>query len=115
MIKRHVTEVPEQEVPPPAVGVKVRWLVDETLGAPTFAMRQFEIAPGGETPRHDHAWEHEVFILSGAGVVVTEEGEEPFAPGDVVFMPGGERHQFRNTGAERVTMLCLVPLGTKGK
>ena len=32
-------------------------------------MRQFELAPGGHTPRHTHAHEHEVFVLEGAGVV----------------------------------------------
>jgi quercetin dioxygenase-like cupin family protein len=109
--KQHVSEVPASEVPEPAVGVTIRWLIDAETGAPNFAMRHFEIAPGGHTPRHAHGWEHEVFILGGTGVVVGDGGEEPFRPGDVIFMPGDEEHQFRNTGSEPVAMLCLVPEG----
>jgi len=110
MRKQHVTEIPAADVPAPASGVRIRWLIDGKTGAPNFAMRHFEIAPGGQTPLHDHAWEHEVFILGGTGVIVCDTGEVPFAPGDAVFMPVGETHCFKNTGAEPVTMLCLVPI-----
>ena len=115
MNKCHFREVPAADVPPPALGVKIRWLIDDTTGAPNFAMRHFEIAPGGHTPLHEHAWEHEVFILTGSGVVTSAEGDLEFGPGDVIFMPGGEKHNFTNTGAEAVTMLCLVPLDAKKK
>jgi quercetin dioxygenase-like cupin family protein len=113
MRKAHFSDVPAAEVPPPASGVKIRWLIDDESGAPNFAMRHFEIAPGGNTPLHAHEWEHEVFILTGSGVVSSAAGDDEFAPGDVIFMPGGETHNFRNTGAEPVTMLCLVPLSAK--
>jgi len=115
MKKQHFTDVPAADVPPPAQGVKIRWLIDDESGAPNFAMRHFEIAPGGQTPFHAHDWEHEVFILSGAGTVVSADGGSDFAPGDVIFMPGGEKHCFKNTGAAPVTMLCLVPLDAKKK
>jgi quercetin dioxygenase-like cupin family protein len=99
-----------EEVPAPAKGVKVRWLIDEKIGAPNFAMRRFTVEPGGYTPRHSHPWEHEVFILSGTGVVLGEGGEEPVKPGEVVFMPSDEEHQFRNTGDRELAFLCLIPL-----
>ncbi len=109
MKKRHFTEVPATPVLAPASGVTIRWLIDEGLGAPNFAMRYFEIAPGGSTPLHAHTWEHEVFILSGSGVVVCGNGDEAFGPGDAIFVPQSEQHCFRNTGAKPVAMLCLVP------
>ena len=115
MRKQHFSDVSASDVPAPASGVKIRWLIDETTGAPNFAMRHFEIAPGGQTPLHEHDWEHEAFILTGRGAVTSAEGEQEFAPGDVVFMPGGETHCFKNTGTEPVTMLCLVPLDAKKK
>jgi quercetin dioxygenase-like cupin family protein len=102
--------VKAEKVPAPAKGVKVRWLIDEKIGAPNFAMRRFTVEPGGYTPRHSHPWEHEVFILSGTGVVLGEGGKEPVKPGDVVFMPPDEEHQFRNTGAQEMAFLCLIPL-----
>jgi quercetin dioxygenase-like cupin family protein len=105
----HYTDVDESEVSAPAKGVKVRWLIKEETGAPNFAMRQFTLDPDGQTPRHTHPWEHEVFIRSGAGVVLGEDGEEPVKPGDVVYMPPDEEHQFRNTGDDELVFLCLIP------
>lgn len=90
-------------------GCAVRWLVGESEGAPNFAMRQFEIAPGGHTPRHSHPYEHEVFVLEGQGVVVEGQTEHPLGPGDVVFVRPDDVHQFRNTGSTPLKFLCLVP------
>lgn len=110
MKRFHYTEVKAETVPEPAVGVKIRWLIDRETGAPNFSMRLFEMGAGGSTPRHTHPWEHEVFILSGAGVVLGDDGERPFKPGDVLFVPPGEEHQFKNTGDEVARFLCLIPL-----
>ena len=92
-----------------ATGCTVRWLVGTADGAPNFAMRQFEVAPGGHTPRHSHPYEHEVFILSGEGEVF--EGDQPrsLQAGDVVYVAPDEVHQFRNTGGTPLKFLCLVP------
>ncbi len=92
-----------------ASGVTVRWLIGEDDAAPNFAMRQFDVAPGGHTPKHTHGFEHEVFVLEGNGVVLEGEVEHPLAPGDVVFVAPGEVHQFRNTGNSPLKFLCLVP------
>ena len=105
---RH-TSVEEENVPAPAIGVKVRWLITEETGAPNFAMRQFTVEPKGSTPRHIHPWEHEAYILAGEGTVFGEDGEESISPGDVVFVPSDEEHQFKNTGDGELKFLCLIP------
>ena len=109
METKHFTDVAAEDVGGEAMGVQVRWLIDKKMGAPHFAMRHFTIAPGGNTPFHTHDWEHEVYGLSGSGVAVGEAGEKPFGPGVWVYMPPGEKHQFRNTGSEPMTMICMVP------
>ena len=53
-----------------SAGCRIRCLVGEPDGAPSFSMRQFEVAPGGHTPQHAHAYEHEVFVLEGAGTPI---------------------------------------------
>ncbi len=98
-----------------SAGCRVRWLVDEHDGAPTFAMRQFEVAPGGHTPRHFHDYEHEVFVLEGSGVVVEGEREHRLQAGDVVFVKPNEVHQFRNPGPTLLKFLCLIPNSATGK
>ncbi len=96
-----------------AVGCTVRWMVDETDGAPNFAMRQFEVAPGGHTPKHHHPYEHEVYVLAGEGVVVDGDVERPLTAGNVIYVAPDDVHQFRNTGTQPMKFLCLVPHGTK--
>ncbi len=98
-----------------ANGCKVRSLLSESDGTPTFAMRQFEVAPGGHTPKHQHPYEHEVFVLEGNGTVLEGDVEHPLAPGDVVFVSPGDIHQFRNTGDSPLKFLCLIPNSATGK
>jgi quercetin dioxygenase-like cupin family protein len=97
-----------------AVGCRMRMLVGADDGAPNFAMRQFEVAPDGHTPRHAHAHEHEVFVLEGTGVVLEGEREHALAPGTVVFVPPNQEHQFRNTGPGPLKFLCLIPHASPG-
>lgn len=94
---------------PEITGVAMRVVIGPEEGAPYFTMRVFDVEPGHATPHHSHWWEHEVFVLSGQGVVVTEQGDQTIGHGSTVFVPGGEMHQFRNTGNEALRFICLVP------
>ena len=98
-----------------AAGCKVRWLIGDKDGAPTFAMRQFEVEPGGHTPRHHHDYEHEIFVLEGQGLVFEGDQSHPLRAGDVVLVKPDEVHQFRNTGSEPMKFLCLIPVSATGK
>lgn len=89
--------------------VSIRWLVSKSDGAKNFAMRLFEIGPGGHSPWHQHEWEHEMFILEGEGVAKKKDGEIPFKPGDAFFIAPGEWHNFNNTGSKTLKFLCLIP------
>jgi len=90
--------------------IKVRWLISKKDGAENFAMRLFEVLPGGYSPLHQHDWEHEVFILEGKGITRDKTHEESFKKGDVFFVPSMEWHQFVNTGTETLKFLCLIPI-----
>ena len=107
---QNTTEVTQQEVVMEgAQGCKVRWLLSENTGAPNFAMREFEVAPGGFTPRHSHPYEHEVFVLEGEGQVFEGDTPHVIQSGDVVLVTPDEVHQFRNTGDVPLRFLCLIP------
>jgi quercetin dioxygenase-like cupin family protein len=92
-----------------AENVQVRWLISKDDGAPNFAMRMFEIEPGGNTPLHSHPGEHEVFIVEGTGIFVYEGTEHPFAPGYVIFVDPDVEHCFKNTSESVVKFLCIIP------
>lgn len=108
MIVKDYREV-EAKASPEVPGVSLRWVVAKADGAPRFAMRVIEVEPGCATPHHQHWWEHEVFVLSGRGVVKGGNQERPIEAGSVVFVPGEEPHQFVNTGTEPLRFLCMVP------
>jgi quercetin dioxygenase-like cupin family protein len=112
----HYETVPQQPVEMEgASGCRVRWLLGQQDGTPTFAMRQFEVAPGGYTPRHFHPYEHEVFVLEGEGVVYEGDQAHALKAGDVVFVKPDEVHQFKNTGKVPLKFLCLIPNSAAGK
>lgn len=112
----HYERVAQKPVDMPgATGCSIRWLVGQDDGAPNFAMRQFEVAVGGCTPRHAHPYEHEVFVLEGRGVVLEGDQEHALQSGDVVYVRPGEPHQFRNTGDGPFKFLCLVPNAALGQ
>lgn len=110
------TEVPAADVTMEgAAGCRIRWLVGEVDQAPNFAMREFEVEPGGHTPRHTHDYEHEVYVLAGEGVLAGADGDQPLLAGSVVYVAPNDVHQFRNTGAEPLRFLCLIPNSSAGK
>jgi len=92
-------------------GVSIRWVIGKDDGAPHFAMRVIEVEPGYATPYHRHGWEHEVFILSGRGVVKGNGSEQAFEEGSAIFIPGDELHQFLNTGSTVLRFICMIPHG----
>ena len=95
-----------EEVP----GVFKRVVVGTDDGAPRFIMRVFEVKPGSSTPYHSHWWEHEVFVLSGEGVVVDEKGGETAITRDsVVYVPPDEKHCFTNKGNDSLRFICVIP------
>ena len=105
IIRKYLDAEPSLEAP----GVEKREVINADDGAPNFCMRVFELQPGASTPFHTHAWEHEVYLLDGAGVVVSENGETPIGRDSVVFVPGEERHCFRNTGDDSMRFVCVIP------
>ncbi len=107
---KHYSDVAAQEVEEGAKGVRIRWVISGDDGAANFAMRHFEIAPGGHTPHHAHPWEHEVFVLTGRGKVAGQGCDKPLSPGTVVFVPPGEEHHFASEGPEPLTLLCVIPM-----
>lgn len=109
MLKKSEEILPQRVQMPGAQGVSIRRLLTSKDGVPNFAMRLFQVEPGGHTPRHRHAHEHEVYVLSGRGVVFGPQGDMLLEAGSAVLVPPQEEHQFRNSGSEPLVFLCMVP------
>jgi len=90
--------------------VTVRWLIGRQTGAKTYAMRLFEIAPGGIVPLHDHPEEHEIFVLKGEAKLIGDL-EGTAKKDDVVYVPSNVPHGYDNReGKEIFRFICVIPL-----
>ena len=109
MLVRNRTDVAPVTYSDDSRGVEMRPLITEVDGAPHFAMRVFTLEPEGHTPYHAHAWEHQVFVLEGSGIVRSKDGERHLRPGDSVYVAPHEEHQFR-AGHTGLQFICCAPL-----
>ncbi len=80
-------------------------------GAPVYSYRVFTIEPGGNTPYHQHNYEHMNYIIEGEGFLVNEDGEKlQVNKGDFALVLPNEKHQYRNMSSEKpFVMICGVP------
>ena len=93
-----------------ARGAGIRWLLSERDGMTDMAMRVIEIEPGGQTPQHDHPWEHQVFVLKGSGRVVAAGEPTSFGPGAAIFVGPDEQHTFHNDSDPTMEFVCMIPV-----
>jgi len=101
----------EYEAVGAADGLSKGVLIDESRGAPNFAIRRFTLDPGAEVPKHTNEVEHEQYVLSGEYVVGIDDEEFAVSEGDSLLIPAGVVHWYRNEGDEPGAFLCAVPNG----
>lgn len=106
---REVTPLPVPGIEETTEGMTIRRVISEVDGAGDFVMDVFEMEPQGHSEMHRHPWEHQIFVVSGAGEVKGGDEAATFGPGQVIFVPPDDEHQFRNTGIEPVVFVCSVP------
>jgi len=112
MIVHHILEIEKEVNLQDTKGVTMRILVGPRHGAPNFHMRHFTIEPSGHTPLHKHPWEHEIYVLSGKGTVLTGEEHADLTKGISVFIPSGITHQI-HAGDTELEFLCMIPAPEK--
>lgn len=99
--------VPEMEG---AKGIYKQIPLSRKEGVPTFSFRVFTIEPEGHTPFHQHAFEHMNYVISGEGILVTDDGERELREGDFALVLPGEKHQYKNSSENQsLVIICAVP------
>lgn len=90
--------------------VRMKMLVGMKDGSDNIFMRHFIIAPGGNTPYHQHNYEHVIKIEKNRGMAVDESGNEhEVKAGQSLFVRPREKHQFRNPFGEDFEFTCIIP------
>ncbi len=72
-------------------------------------MAEVFVPPGGGPPAHVHQREEETFYVQ-QGTLTIQVGDKTLhaSPGDLVYLPRGIMHCFRNTGNVDATFLMVV-------
>jgi len=109
-VVRDADAVPEEPVDA-AEGLSKAVLLDESDGAPHFAIRRFQLDPGASVPRHTNAVEHEQYVLAGEYTVGIGDEEHTVEAGDTLLIPAETVHWYENTAEEPGLFLCVVPNG----
>jgi len=73
-----------------------------------FSMGQNVTAVGSQIPEHAHESSEEgMYIVSGQGRLITEEGKEELRAGMAIYMPPGVKHSILNTGDEELKLIWV--------
>ena len=106
----HYTLVKKEKVPEDmAEKTWIRWLIRKEDGAPNFAMRVFEVEPGGHIKAHSHPWEHEIFVLEGVGDIRIGDRVYRVTGGFFIYIPPNVEHEYWNKGDKSLVFICLIP------
>ncbi len=104
----HYLEAPPQYPFQGNTKVRMRILIGED-DAPTYIMRVFEVDPGGVIPRHEHPWEHEIFVLKGRMRVKIGDDEYDVGEGYAIYIPPNVPHEYINDTDDTVIFICTIP------
>lgn len=70
---------------------------------------QGKLEPGASIGYHTHTEDEEIiYILSGNGTVINDDGELPVNPGETHYCPKGRSHSLVNTGSEDLLFFAVV-------
>jgi putative monooxygenase len=83
-------------------------LSEMSVGIQGFSMGQNVTEVGSRIPEHVHDVSEEgMFVFSGQGRLITDEGEQDLVPGSAIYMPPGVKHSIINTGDEDLKLVWV--------
>jgi len=94
---------------PTVKGVSKRVLVGPKDGAEGFAMRYFEVQPGGNSAFEHHPEIHQVYVLRGRGRVLLGATWHDIVEGDVIYIEPEEQHQLQAAPDAPLGFICVAP------
>jgi 4-carboxymuconolactone decarboxylase len=71
--------------------VTIQTFVDTDLSK-RFMIRQVNFDRGVRNKFHSHTIEQVLIVTEGKGIVATDKEEIAVVPGDIIFIPAGEKH-----------------------
>jgi quercetin dioxygenase-like cupin family protein len=89
------------------------WLIGKAESAENFAMRYYQVGPGGNSRKEQHPYDHGILILQGSGEVLLGSDIFSISQGDVIYIAPDLEHQLINSGPTPLGFLCIIPAKRK--
>ncbi|MFP4200404.1 MAG: cupin domain-containing protein [Clostridia bacterium] len=74
----------------------------------SLRINHVEIDPGGISRQHGHEWEQANYVLAGSGTLFCDGETRTIEKGDLVMIPGGRQHLYRNDGQQTLVLLGVL-------
>jgi 4-carboxymuconolactone decarboxylase len=78
----------------------------------TFKADMVNFGVGARNKLHTHTSDQILVVTEGKGYIVTDTEKEEILPGDVVFIPAGERHWHGATEDSKMSHIHIVGKGS---
>jgi mannose-6-phosphate isomerase-like protein (cupin superfamily) len=79
------------------------------MSVPDMSIGTYTIPVDGLDDQTPHT-EDEVYVVTvGRGRIVTDDGEADVGPGDVIFVPAGEKHRFVDITEDLTLLVVFAP------
>jgi mannose-6-phosphate isomerase-like protein (cupin superfamily) len=90
-------------------GSEIRPLIDRTTSEITqCSLAEETLPPGCAVTPHRHRQIEEIYyIVSGRGLMTVGDETREVGPGDAVYIPRGNRHTLKNTGADPIKLILV--------
>jgi len=92
--------------------VESKQLVGESMGAVDLKLDIITFPPGVRNRLHSHSCDQTLYVLSGKGIVATEDEEMIAEPGMLFFIPRGQKHWH---GATKDSSFSHISILGRGK
>jgi quercetin dioxygenase-like cupin family protein len=78
-----------------------------------YEMNVVNFGRGVRLKFHAHDGEQILIVTAGKGIVATEQEEHLVVPGDIIFIPAGEKHWHGATGDSEFSHIFIYRKGSK--
>jgi quercetin dioxygenase-like cupin family protein len=113
----NIKQVPEEQV----VGslsslftrpVTMQYIIGKKLSK-SFNVTHVNFGRGVRNKFHSHSDEQILIVTKGKGIVATDKEETTVGPGDIIYIPAGEKHWHGATQGTTFSHLYVWPPDTK--
>lgn len=112
MLIKNINDVEKETVTiPGALNAFKQVIIGKADKTPNYSLRVFTIKPNGNTPYHNHNYEHINYVIKGNGYLLDKDRDKhPIKEGEFAIIYPNEMHGFFNESHEEdLVIICLVP------